>query len=205
MKRINLLKTPSRGTGLLDNLLTALPGGRVRFFAAGLIFAAAVIWQVSAGLRYQHLIIKEKRLLEKTQMEFNAVKNELDVLKVERQKFTREKERINKKIIILEASKQERVPWSKILQALAQATPDEVLLGSVTLDKAMAKISGMTFNNLIVSRFMTAVEESDYFDNTTFTYTEKAKRGEQNVMNFEIVSEVTPAKFILEKNPAVKK
>ena len=102
----------------------------------------------------------------------------------------KEAARIEEKFKILQQVQGERIAWAKILAHLSELVPKDLWINKVNLNKKVIILTGTTFDNAIVSRFMAELDESDYFKDTSFNYTQKAKLTDKPVMNFEIITHI---------------
>ena len=79
---------------------------------------------------------------------------------------------------------------------LSELVPQDLWINKVALNKDLITITGTTFDNAIVSRFMARLDESDYFKDTSFNYTQKAKLTDKPAIDFEVTTHIALEKAL---------
>jgi len=153
------------------------------------------IWQVTSILRYRIAITSGKKNILKLKAKVNESQSALAELKGERESVEREIKRIEGKLEALIQTHRERYVWAEVLKRLSKLVPRDLWINKLRLNKELVTIAGTTFSNALVSDFMTRLDESDYFRETSFNYTEKTKLTGRSVIDFEVTTHVVLEKL----------
>lgn len=198
MKRINLIPpeakkiTPKRW--LKVYLLKSRTSRLVALIV--IVFIAVNIWQATSLLRYRFAINQGKKNIIKLQAKLTQSQNIYAQIKSQKQEIEKETKRIEEKFKILQQAHGERIAWAKVLAYLSELAPQDLWVDKVTLNKDLITLAGTTFDNAIVSRFMARLDESAYFKDTSFNYTQKAKLTDKPVINFEVTTHIVLEKTL---------
>jgi len=190
MRRINLMPaeakkiTPKKW---LKDYLFKSPVRRL-ITSGVIIFIFVNLWQVSSFLRYKFAIIQGEKNLAKLQENLIQTQQIYSQIKNQRQEIDKEIGRIEEKFRTLQQQKQEMLAWAQILTEISELLPEDLWINKIRLNKELVTLSGATFDNVIVSDFMAKIDESNYFQETSFNYTQKSKLQEKPVINFEITT-----------------
>lgn len=192
MKRINLIPpeakkiTPKRW---LKTYIFKTRASRLMVLAL-IIFVFLNLWQATSLLRYKFAVRQSKKNITKLQLRLAQSQDAYAQIKSQRQEIDRETRRIEEKFKILQQTQGERIAWAKVLAHLSELVPQDLWIDKVTLNKDLVTLVGTTFDNAIVSRFMASLDESDYFKDTSFNYTQRAKLTDKPVINFEVTTHI---------------
>jgi Tfp pilus assembly protein PilN len=163
---------------------------------AVIVFIFVNLWQATSLLRYKFSVSQSKKNINKLQLKLTQSQNAYAQIKSKRQEIDKEIKRIEEKFKILQQAQGERIAWAKVLAHLSELVPQDLWIDKVALNKDLVTLTGTTFDNAIVSRFMARLDESDYFKDTSFNYTQKAKLTDKPVINFEITTHIVAEKAI---------
>lgn len=163
---------------------------------AVIVFIFINLWQATSLLRYRFAVSQGKKNIVKLQAKLTQSQNAYAQIKSQKQGIEKETKRIEEKFKILHQAQGERIAWAKVLAHLSELVPQDLWIGKVTLNKDLVTLVGTTFDNAIVSRFMARLDESDYFKDTSFNYTQKAKLTDKPVINFEVTTHIVLEKVI---------
>lgn len=198
MKRINLIPAEAKRTTAERWLRQHLFKSRASRIAAiiTVIFIAVNLWQVSQFLRYKLAAFQGKAGIKKMQARLTHLQGTYASINAQRQQLEREARRIESRLETLQQLQTERFVWAKALSHLSSLLPQELWVNKITLNKEQVVIAGTTFDNALVGRFMARLDESEYFEQTTFNYTQKTELTDKPALNFEVVTHVVLAKVM---------
>jgi len=198
VKRINLIPPEAKKITPKRWLKAYLLKSRTsRLLAvAVIVFIFVNLWQATSLLRYKFSVSQSKKNINKLQLKLTQSQNAYAQIKSKRQEIDKEIKRIEEKFKILQQAQGERIAWAKVLAHLSELVPQDLWIDKVALNKDLVTLTGTTFDNAIVSRFMARLDESDYFKDTSFNYTKKAKLTDKPVINFEITTHIVAEKAI---------
>ncbi|MBL7085239.1 MAG: PilN domain-containing protein [Candidatus Omnitrophica bacterium] len=157
---------------------------------AAIVFIFINLWQATSLLRYRFAINQGKKNIVKLQTKLTQSQNAYAQIKSQKQEIDKKSRRIEEKFKILQQTQGERIAWAKVLAHLSELVPQDLWIDKVTLNKDLVTLVGTTFDNAIVSRFMARLDESKYFQDTSFNYTQKAKLTDKPVINFEVTTHI---------------
>jgi Tfp pilus assembly protein PilN len=163
---------------------------------AAIVFIFINLWQVTFLLRYKFAVRQGKKSITKLQQKLAQSQDVYAKIKNQKQEIEKETRRIEEKFKILQQAQAETIAWAKVLAHLSELVPQDLWIGKVTLNKDLVTLAGTTFDNAIVSRFMARLDESNYFKETSFNYTQKAKLTDKPVINFEVTTHIVLEKAI---------
>jgi len=192
MKRINLIPPEAKKITPKRWLKAYLLKSRTSRLVAVvvIVFIFVNIWQATSLLRYRFAINQGKKNIVKLQAKLTQSQNAYAQIKSQKQEIDKETRRIEEKFKILQQTQGERIAWAKVLAHLSELVPQDLWIDKVTLNKDLVTLVGTTFDNAIVSRFMARLDESKYFQDTSFNYTQKAKLTDKPVINFEVTTHI---------------
>lgn len=196
MKRINLIPAEAKKITPRRWLKVYIFKTRTAQFMAlaCILFIFLNLWQATSLLRYKFAVGQGKKNIVKLQAKLTQFQNAYAQIKSQRQDVDRETKHIEEKFKILQQGRGERIAWAKVLAHLSGLVPQDLWINKVALNKDLVTLTGTTFDNAIVSRFMASLDESDYFKETSFNYTQKAKLTDKPVINFEITTHIVSEK-----------
>jgi len=196
MKRINLIPAEAKKITPQKWLKAHIFKSRTsRLLAiAAVVFVFLTFWQATAILRYNFAITQGKKNIAKLQAKLVQSQNIFAEINSQRQEAEKESRRIEEKFKLLQQAQGERLAFAKVLARLSELVPQDLWINKVSLNKELVTLDGTTFDNAIVSRFMARLDESDYFKETSFNYTQKAKLTDKPVINFEVTTHIVAEK-----------
>lgn len=143
------------------------------------------IFAYQEKLRSDKLISLTRALQENTKVRENVEAQ----IKSWRDKTAQAKERM----AFLEEEIKGDVIWSGVLEKLNGFVPARLWLIKLSLGKDIIKIKGNTYDNLLISTFMSNLSNSEFFTDITLNYAQKSKSKEgvdgesgRDVIEFEI-------------------
>jgi Tfp pilus assembly protein PilN len=163
---------------------------------AVIVFIFINLWQATSLLRYKFAVRQSKKNIAKLQLKLTQSQNAYAQIKSQRQEIDKETRRIEEKFKILQQAQGERITWAKVMAHLSELVPQDLWINKVALNKDLITITGTTFDNAIVSRFMARLDESDYFKDTSFNYTQKAKLTDKPAIDFEVTTHIALEKAL---------
>jgi type IV pilus assembly protein PilN len=178
MIRINLLpeefrpgKRKLRITPRLGYIAAAVAG----FF---LILFALTLWQRSRLVRVEEQIRQAKIEAERQKADLELVR-ELTALK----------ERVLKRMQVVEQLNQNRTRWLEILTALSKSVPEDTWLMAFKEDgDSQARIQGLSFSLRPIALFMNNLDETQWFLEPRFTYAQRIPVLDGLAYDFEILA-----------------
>ncbi len=194
VKRINLIPeearriTPRKWLG--RHLL------RSRVFRGVAIAVAALIginlWQASSLLRYEFAIKSGRERAAEMERELAAATDAYAGMERKRREIEAEAGRVEEKFRLLNRAREGGIAWAEALAALSVLVPEDLWINKMTLNRELITVVGTTFDNAIVSRFMSDLDASGYFRGTSFNYTQKEEPRGKSVLNFEVTTHIVP-------------
>lgn len=192
MKRINLIpeeaKKVTPAKWLKIHLLRSRTTQIVTLFIIG--FVIVNIWQATAIVRYKVVVMRNRHAVQKLSAKLIETQNDYAAISSEKTEILRQTKNLDKKITLLESIKSERTPWAKFLAEMSRVTMKDLWINKLSMNRDKVTIVGTTLNNAIVSQFMADLDESRYFRDTSFNYTQKAAIAENAVMDFEVTTHI---------------
>lgn len=154
-----------------------------------LLLISVFFYDFYASGKYKQKITLAKSQVKKLEMELEHSKDILAEIDKDKEALGEENKYIQKRLTYLEKAKTEGVKWSEVLSVLDKLTPAELWLSKVSFNKDAITINGTTADNAIVSGFMLKVEESGYFKDTSFNFTQKNKdKPDEPMTDFEVTT-----------------
>jgi len=190
MKRINLLPRDMKKRlmpgwikpALLKNRLSAAGA------AALLVLFILLVWHGTALVRYRVALSSQKESLKKLQVQLKQAEQEYSQIQQERSAYVQEKKVLEERLQLLREARKSGIAWSKVLARISGLTPPEVWVNKIALGKDSVTIRGATEDNALVSDFMTQLDNSGMFFDTSFNYTQKSKLKDSPVIEFEVIT-----------------
>lgn len=143
------------------------------------------IFAYQAKLRNNKLTFLTRDLRENTKVRENVEAQ----IKSWRDKTAQAKERI----AFLEEEVRGDILWSSVLEKLNGFVPARLWLVKLSLGKDIIKIKGNTYDNLLISTFISNLANSEFFTEIALNYAQKSKikegvdgEGGREVIEFEI-------------------
>lgn len=198
MKRINLMPLEAKRITPKKWLKAHLFKSRaMRLIALGaIVFIFINLWQATSLLRYKFAIIQNKKNIANLQEKLTQSQDIHIQIKNQKQAIDKEIGRIEEKFKILQQARQELFAWAEVLAQVSRLVPEDLWINKIRLNRELITLSGTTFDNAIVSNFMAKIDESDYFEETSFNYTQKSKLEDRPIVNFEVTTHIDWEKMI---------
>ena len=107
--------------------------------------------------------------------------------------LAQERAELDLRLGVISKLEQGRTQTVRMMDELARCVPDHMWLTSATQDAPTTLgLEGVTFSNLVVSDFMSALERSPMFANVELEVAERGESVERDVVKFRITCSVTP-------------
>jgi len=161
------------------------------------VAVAGVLWIGTAGMRYRHQIQTQTALVEHLQTQLDRRRAAIEELSIKREAVTQKRRRLEQRLTTLQTAGKRSVDWSDVLLQLSRIVPEELWIHGVTLNAQAITLEGVSVDHAMVSGFMRALDASDAFKSTTFTYTRKTELEEQAFAAFEVVTHYDSAQRTL--------
>jgi type IV pilus assembly protein PilN len=108
--------------------------------------------------------------------------------------LTQERRELEAKLAVIDELDAERSFRVRLLEDLNRKMPRYAWLTKFTESGgSSAEIQGKTFSNLVVSDFMTSLEDSRLYDAVDLSVTKKGEIGEREVVEFRLTASLTKA------------
>jgi len=194
MRRINLMPQGSKSsaTGLKGRPHKILIG-----FVALFIFI--LLWQKTAIIRYGYSIKSTEKEIQRLQEERVKTRVAFDRIKEQREKINTQRNQIAQRTRLLQSAKEEGILWSKALLELGALTPEEIRLNKISLDKKLIILTGAASKNKGVSTFMSHLDQSSHFSNTSFNFIQKSQELDNPLTDFEVTTNFNKSKVFTRK------
>ena len=191
MKRINLLPLEARQKKSGDWLRSLFFGSTKKklIVFVVILFIAFNFWQTSNLLGYRHVIEKEKDKIRKLQSHVSRAQSEAEKINEKKKLVEDETKKLRNIYDLLNEIEEEGMPFANTLKHLSELIHPELWLTEIQLKKDLVRITGTTLNHSTVSVFMKSLDTSEYFYNTSFTYTQQDKLEERTVIHFQITTQ----------------
>lgn len=165
------------------------------FVAIICIFVAILIFQlIGIGIfAYQVKVRGSKSAAITKSLEENKRVNENLASQI--QNWQDKTNQLEQRINFLKEEIAQDILWSQVLEKLNSFIPARLWLVKLSLEKEAIIIKGNTYDNLLISTFISNLSTSDIFTNTNLNYTrkKKAKRSDnlgREVIEFEITCQL---------------
>lgn len=198
MKRTNLIPEEARKVTFKKRLQIRILKSPVSRTVAAIValFIFMNFWQGTAIFRHRLAVRQGKNNILRLQLKLAETQNTYAQLNVQKQLIDTEAKQIESRLLTLQQIQTGRLIWAKVLVNLSQLLPPELWVNRVTLNKELITIAGTTVDNVVVSKFMARLDESEFFRDTGFNYTQKAELTDKAVINFEITTHVVVEKIM---------
>jgi len=148
----------------------------------------------------QHAAVKSKVSARKKQVaSLNAETENYKSRLAEVEDFKKQKKKIEKKLDVIEKLNRERSGPVRVLDELATRTPANVSLKELVTQKGVITLKGVGLNNEEVADYLSALEESDYFDDVKLETIKRTGLKGLKVSTFEIRAKLVAPKAKDEK------
>ena len=190
MKRINLI--PEEAKKLTPKLWLKkrlLKSRALKVIVLAIILLFAInMWQASSILRHKHAIASGKKKIAELRIKLTQSKEAAIEVKKEKGTVDDEIKRVAQKFGLLRKIQGRKSAWTIVLTRLSEIVPQNLWINNINMDKELITIVGTTFDNEIVSKFMEQLDESEYFEKTSFNYTQKKEFNDKPVIGFEVTT-----------------
>lgn len=105
--------------------------------------------------------------------------------------FRRTKSEIEKKLAVIDRLDRSRSGPVHVLDELATHTPERVWLTNVRSQDGALSIQGMSLDNELVALFLTALNDSPYFDGVELEESELVERDRLKLNSFKVKAQLT--------------
>jgi len=105
--------------------------------------------------------------------------------------FKEKKAEVERKLEVIRGLERSRSGPVRILDELATKAPERVWLTQLRAEGNRLELEGMGLENEVIARFLTRLEESDYFADVELEQTELQGRGEIKMNRFRLTSQLT--------------
>lgn len=105
--------------------------------------------------------------------------------------FRRKKSEIEKKLAVIDRLDRSRSGPVHVLDELATHTPERVWLTNVRSQDGVLSIEGMSLDNELVALFLTALNDSPYFDGVELEESELVERDRLKLNSFKVKAQLT--------------
>ena len=105
--------------------------------------------------------------------------------------FRRKKSEIEKKLAVIDRLDRSRSGPVHVLDELATHTPERVWLTNVRSQDGALSIDGMSLDNELVALFLTALNDSPYFDAVELEESELVERDRLKLNSFKVKAKLT--------------
>lgn len=163
------------------------------FVIATAVFIVVFLFQlINRGILSYQVGSDSKRLQHSSQLleKNKKSKEELDVKIKNWQEKTKQAQ---DRIVFLDEAVTQDIAWSNILEKLNTLIPARLWLVKLSLSADLIKIKGNTYDNLLISTFISNLANSGSFSDINLNYTQKKKLRQEpesaiseEVMEFEL-------------------
>lgn len=191
MKRINLIPLSARKASAQGWFPKYILRSKTITGMLLLVFllAAVLISNFWAMSRYKSKIALLKSKIKQVELDLENSKEIQARIKKDTDEASERNKYVQKRLSFLEGARKEAVEWSEVLLVLTKLTPANLWLGKISLKKDMIALNGTTVSNDNVSDFMLKLDQSGYFKETNFNFTQKnTEKPGQAVVDFEITT-----------------
>jgi len=137
-------------------------------------------WMLARGVAAR----SQTRALEKEVEKFSTQLQEVEA-------FRRKKSEIEKKLAVIDRLDRSRSGPVHVLDELATHTPERVWLTKVRSQDGAISIEGMSLDNELVALFLTALNDSPYFDAVELEESELVERDRLKLNSFKVKARLT--------------
>ncbi|HNX91593.1 MAG TPA: PilN domain-containing protein [Candidatus Omnitrophota bacterium] len=192
MKRINLIPPEYRKMSLLQKTVEEISRHKPLMAVVCVIsfFIFIYFYQTILIMHHSLSIKSTKNEISRLQGEIAKRQDNYSAVKSEKETLEEEIKRIEEKFKVLETASTRHISWSRVLAVFSGLIPQDLWITKISIKEGKLTAVGNTFDNQKVSAFMTGLDKSGYFRNTNFAYTEKRKMNDQDVINFEITTDL---------------
>jgi Tfp pilus assembly protein PilN len=198
MKRINLIPEEVKKVTLLKWLKSLYFGpGISRLLLLGISIFVIFNLYISYSLLHNKVAIalgksKVSKMVEKMTEAQNAAAK----IKIQMEQVVRESKYTQDKLDVLMEARTDKIAWAGILERLSKLLPENLWVNKVVMNDKTITIDGVTFDNEVVSKFMSELDKSGYFHQTGFNYTRKSELSGRAVIEFEVVTHLVLEKAL---------
>jgi len=184
MIRINLLPREEKAQRRAS--ISFNPGDMV--IPVGVLAAAGLV--IAGTALSQHSRVGS---LEKSIAEVEAQSREL-APQIERvNQLARERAELDLRLGIINRLEKGRTQSVRLMDELARCVPDHLWLSGATQDGSGGlALEGVTFSNLVVSDFMSRLEQSPMFAGVELSVAERGQVEKHEIVKFQLTCRVTP-------------
>lgn len=169
------------------NLLPVRATAKKEILMVQATIAVLILVLVLAILGFMHFSLSGK--IESVNLSITKAQDELTRLnkvKAKVDKFKKDSKALEKKLDVIKVLSLERTGAVYLMEALVDATPDNLWIESLKDAKSSYTMTGISLDYDTIARFMTNMELSPFFDNVRIKSSKQKKIGDQVVHNFTI-------------------
>ncbi|RME26412.1 MAG: hypothetical protein D6798_06740 [Deltaproteobacteria bacterium] len=175
MIRINLLpvRTTKRQEAVRSQLLMAGTGA-IALVVVLVLFHMVMITRVATA--------------ESDVRELKAEVERMKTVAAQAEQEQKLKEDLQRKLDVIKRLNANRTGPVRMLDELADATPEKLTLTSLDEDKGRLRISGYAVSNEVISQFLSNLEQSDYFEDVYLNSIEQQDKDNVSVKVFSVTA-----------------
>lgn len=198
MKRINLIPEEAKRVTAAKWVKSFFLKSRLSRLSvlAAAVFVIFNIYQTGSLLRYKVVISLGKKQVNQMLEKLSAAQDDSAKIKIQAEQVARQEKYTQDKLDVLLAARTERIAWAGTLERISRLLPENLWVNKVIMNKQLITIAGTTFDNEVVGKFMSGLDESGYFRQTSFNYTKKSDMAGQAVIDFEVTTHLVLDKAV---------
>ena len=171
------------------NLLPVRATAKKEILMVQLTIAALMLVLVLAVLGFLHYSLSSE--INAVSLSISSAEAELTRLnkvKAKVDKFKKDSKALEEKLDVIKVLSMERTGAVYLMEALVDATPDNLWIESLKDAKSSYTMTGISLDYDTIARFMTNMELSPFFDQVKIKSSKQKKIGDQTVHDFTIRS-----------------
>ncbi len=187
MIRVNLLRNAiDQGVPDFNFKTDIVPDVKKELYGRVLLLALPII--AVFGFRQYNAFMARSEIskLEVKAKELSAKLKELEPAVKEVEKFKEEKRKLDSQLDIIKQLSKERLKNVKSLDALQNLIPQKAWLTAIRVKENKAELDGFAVDDIVVSEFMQALENSIYYANVSLVTSEEFKKEAGTIKKFVI-------------------
>ena len=169
------------------NLLPVRATAKKEILMVQLTIAALMLVLTLAVLGFLHFSLSDK--INEANLSISKAQDELTRLnkvKAKVDKFKKDSKALEKKLDVIKVLSLERTAAVYLMEALVDATPDNLWIESLKEAKSRYIMTGISLDYDTIARFMINMELSPFFDQVKIKSSKQKKIGDQSVHEFTI-------------------
>ncbi len=171
------------------NLLPIRTTKRQEAVRTQLFMAGAGALALGAVLVLFHLVtITRVASAESDVTELKAEVDRMTTIAAQAEQAEKLKNDLQKKLDVIKRLKANRTGPVRMLDELAEATPEKLSFTSVDENDGLLRIAGIAVSNEVISQFLSNLEQSEYFTDVYLNSIEQSDKGGVSVKVFSVTS-----------------